>query len=258
MRAKRGFFKRLGAAALAAGVIVGALTVNVQPASAAKAFNVTEKKYEKSYELKGGKTYYETAYAYPVITDKTDAAKKINSAIAKQKKLWVGEAKKAADIYKEEMESFLKDYPDDRSWMYSDEVTYEVTNNDGKYFSVLMSGYLYTGGAHGMPYRICATFDAKTGKKLTAAKILGTTKAKVNTKVKNLYLQKLEKEGAEAGFYGDMADGRTVKEVLQDGLKSMNFNNAFYMRKGKIVFYADPYALGPYAAGFIEVSASVK
>lgn len=258
MKAKSGFLRRLGAAALAAGVIVGALALNVQPASAAKKFQVTEKKYEKSYDLKSGKTFYELAYVYPVITDNSAAAKKINSSIAKQRKTWIKEAEKAQGTYKKEMEDLIKDYPDDDfPWNYADEVTYEVTNNDGKYFSVVMSGYLYTGGAHGMPYRICSTFDAKTGEKLTASKILGTTKAKLNTKVKNLYVKKLDKEGEKAGFYGDMA-GKTAKQVLKEGLKKMNFNNMFYMRKGKLVFYADPYALGPYAAGFIEVSASVK
>lgn len=259
MKAKSVFWKRLGAAALAAGVIVGTLTVNALPVSAAKKFQVTKEKYEKSYELEDGTVYYELSYEYPVVSGSSAAAKKINSAIEKQRKVWVKEAEKAKDDYKEEVGGYLKDYPDEkRSWKYTDDVNFEVTNNDGKYFSVLMSGYLFTGGAHGMPYRICATFDAKTGEKLTAAKLLGTTKAKLNDKVKKLYLKKLDKEGAEAGFYSDLADGRSDKEVLQEGLKTLNFNNAFYMKKGKLVFYADPYALGPYAAGFIEVTASVK
>lgn len=260
MKAGNRFFKRLGAAALAAGLIVGALALNVQPASAAKKFKVADKKYEKSYALENGTVFYELTYAYPVITDKSDAAKKINSALTSQRKNWVKEAVGAEPTYREEMESYLKDFPnDDRVWKYSDEVTYEVTNNDGKYFSVLMSGYIYTGGAHGMPYRICATFDAKTGEKLSAAKILGTTKSKLNAKVKKLYLKKLEKEGDEAGFYGDDTEaGRTAKDVLEEGLKTLNFNSSFYMKKGKLVFYVDPYALGPYAAGFIEVTTGVK
>ena len=253
MKAKRGFFKRMGAAALAAGVIAGALALNVQPAFAAAKFKVKTETYEKSYELDDGTVYYSCSYEYPVISGDSAAAEKINNAIEKQRKVWVKESDKQKDTYREEMESYLKDYADDeaRSWSYSDEVKCEVTNNDGKYFSVLMSGYLYTGGAHGMPYRICATFDAKTGEKLTAAKILGTTKAKLNAKVRKLYLKKYDKKGAEAGFY----DGR---EALEKELATMNFNSAFYMKNGKLRFYADPYALGTYASGFIEVSASVK
>lgn len=258
MKAKSRFLRRLGAAALAAGVIVGALALNVQPASAADKFEVKKEKYEKNYTLKDGTTYFETSYEYPVISGNSAAAKKINDSITKQRKVWVQAAKAASSEYEKEMKEYLKNYPDDRAWIYSDEVSYTVTTNDGKYFSVLMSGYLFTGGAHGMPYRICATFDAKTGEKLTAANVLGTTKDKLNKKVKNLYLKKYDKKGAEAGFYTDSYDGTSGREVLQKNLKKMNFNNAFYMKKGKLVFYVDPYALGPYAAGFIEVSTGVK
>ena len=56
-----------------------------------------------------------------------------------------------------------------------------------------------------------------------------------------------------AGFYPV-----SRKEFKKD-LESMNFNNDFYVRdNGKAIFYADPYALGPYAAGYIQVSAVIK
>ena len=140
----------------------------------------------------------------------------------------------------------------------SDEISDEVTSNEGKYFSVLMSGYDYQGGAHGMPYRIVLTFNAKTGEKLTAAKLFGTTKAKLNAKVRNLYLKKYDKEGVEAGFYEGFASDKSDRDALKDNLAPMDFNNQFYVKDGKAVFYANPYDLGPYAAGYIEVSASAK
>lgn len=258
MRAKNMFLKKFGVAALAAGVMIASLAICAKPASAAAKLKVSEKKYEKTYKLDDGTVYYELSFAYPVVSG-TKAADKINQEITRQRKAWLKEAKsKETDYeasYKEYLD-YLKTSEDEaRTWTNSDQVSYDVMTNDGKYFSVLMSGYEYTGGAHGMPYRIAMTFDAKTGEKLTAAKILGTTEKKLNAKVRNLYLKKYDKQGAEAGFYGEGTEGRNT---LKEALKPMKFNDAFYVKNGKLVFYVYPYELGPYAAGFIETSASIK
>lgn len=256
MKTKSTFLKKLGAAALAAAVVVGALAVSAQPAAAASKLKVSEKKYEKTYTLDDGTAYYELSFKYPVVAGDSEAANKINQEINRQRKVWIKQAKADEADYKTAYKDYLDALGSGKpAWSNSDEVAYEVTANDGKFFSVLMSGYLYTGGAHGMPYRIAMTFDAQTGEKLTAAKILGTTKAKVNAKVRNLYLKKYDKKGAAAGFYGEGTEGRTA---LEETLKPMNFNQAFYVKNAKLVFYAAPYVLGPYAAGFMEVSASIK
>lgn len=261
MRAKS-ILRRIGAMALAAGVMIGALASSQQPAKAATGFKVADKKYEKSYQLDDGSDYYKLTYQYPVLKGNSAAAKKINQTLEKQRKEWIKKTKTNADKYKSEYEEYLTwAGKNDRAWTYSDDVSYEITNNDGKYFSVLISGYEYTGGAHGMPYRIAYTFDAKTGQKLTAAKLLKTSKAKLNEKVRKLYLKKYDKEGIDAGFYASVegdknsASGRTE---LKKALAPMDFNNAFYVKDGKAVFYAEPYVLGPYAAGYIEVYANVK
>ena len=117
----------------------------------------------------------------------------------------------------------------------------------------MLSGYTYEGGAHGSPYRSCLTFDSETGKKLTAANVFGISKKQLNNKVHKLYLAKFDKNDPNVGFYPV-----SRKEFKKD-LESMNFNNDFYVRdNGKAIFYADPYALGPYAAGYIQVSAVIK
>lgn len=259
MKAKSIFLKKLGALALACGVVFGALTTGVQPAKAAAKFKVADTSYEKSYELDDGKVYFEVKGVFPKIKSSSEAAKKINQELTKEKNQWIRNTKKEAKNAKADFDFLLADgeipMPD---WIYSDDITYEVTNNDGKYFSVLMSSYIFKGGAHGMPYRIAMTFDAKTGEKLTAEKLLGTTKSKLNAKVRKLYLKLYDKKGVDAGFYGDDYSGKKGRDILKETLASMNFNNAFYVKDGKAVFYANPYDLGPYAAGFIEVSAPVK
>lgn len=255
MRAKSKFFKRVGALALALGMVFGTLAVNARPVSAAAGFQVADKKYEKSYKLDDGKTYFEAKGVFPQIKGNSKAAKKINRELEKEKNAWIEKTKKNASDAKEFFDSYSSRVDASMpEWNYSDDITYEVTNNDGKYFSVVMSDYLYQGGAHGSPDRIAMTFDAKTGQKLTATKLLGTTKAKMNAKARKLYLKKYDKEGTEAGFYGEGESGRAA---LEKTLSSRNFNNKFYVRDGSIVFYADPYVLGPYAAGFIEVSTTI-
>lgn len=247
MRAKSDFFKKFGAVALALGVVFGTMTVNAQPALAATGFRVTDKNYTKTYKQDDGTVYFEAKGTFPVITDTSAAAKKINQALTKAKNQWIKETKTEA------AGANVSSLPTVNA---SDEISYEVTSNNGKYFSVLMSGYDYQGGAHGLPYRIALTFNAKTGEKLTAAKLLGTTKSKLNAKVRKLYLNKYDKEqSTESEFYGEGESGRAD---LKKALAQMDFNNAFYVKDGKAVFYANPYDLGPYASGFIETSATVK
>ncbi|KAI4452444.1 hypothetical protein C823_007028 [Eubacterium plexicaudatum ASF492] len=53
-------------------------------------------------------------------------------------------------------------------------------------------------------------------------------------------------------FYPDRDD---VKKALEQ----IDFNdNRYYLKNGKIRFYADPYAVGPYVSGFIEVAVKLS
>ena len=256
MKAKSNFFKKLGALALACGVALGALTMGAQPTKAAAKFKVADTSYEKTYKLDDGKVYFEAKGTFPKIKSSSKAAKKINQELTKEKNKWISNTKKEAADAKADFDFLLADgeipMPE---WTYSDDITYEVTNNDGKYFSVLMSSYIFQGGAHGSPERVTMTFDAKTGEKLTAAKLLGTTKSKLNAKVRKLYLEKYDSQGEEREFYGEGESGR---DELKTALKQKDFNESFYVKDEKIVFYVYPYELGPYAAGFIEVSTPLK
>ena len=255
MRAKSNFLRRLGAVALACGIAFGTLA-SAQPVSAAEKFQVTETKYEKEYQFDDGKPYYTAKGAFPEIKEDTEAAKKINRELKKEKNMWIKNSKQEAADAKTELGFILSDETIPApEWTCSNDLNYEVTSNDGKYFSVLMSGYFFSGGAHGSPYRVAMTFDAQTGQKLTAVKLFGTSKAKLNAKVRNLYLKKYDQETTDHVFYGEGDSGRAE---LKKALSTMNFNKAFYVKDGEAVFYAEPYALGPYAAGFIEVSATVK
>ena len=251
MRERNHVAKRLGAIVFAAALAIAALAPAVSGTEAATKYSVKKVSYSKDYKLDDGTTYFSVTGKFPTIKDDSEAAQKINAALTKEKNRLVKEWKNNAPEYKSEYEAILQDGSVD--WTYGDGIIYKVTANNKKYFSVTLSGYLFLGGAHGTPYRSCLTFDPKTGEKLTAAKVFGISKKKLNQKVQKLYLAKFDKNNPDDGFYP------VTRKEFQKSVSSMNFNSSFYVKdNGKAVFYADPYALGPYAAGFIQVSATIK
>lgn len=252
MKSRINILKKFGAIVLAASLSFGMLATSAQETNAAANYQVKKVAYSKEYKRDDGTAYFTVKGKFPQIKNDTDAAKKINQALTKEKNSLINQWKKNTKEYKNEIK---KD--NNLEITYGDEIIYKVYSNDDKYFSVMLSGYLFIGGAHGNPYRSCLTFDAQTGEKLTATKIFGISKKQLNQKVKKLYLKKYDKMGEEAGFYPAIGD-EDGRKLLQDNLKNMDFNSSFYVKNGKAVFYAEPYALGTYAAGFISVSATIK
>lgn len=212
---------------------------------------ITMKTYERTYKTKSGLVYKTVSYQYPVVSGDSGAAAAINKFYAAQKKKWIKESKSNLADAKADVTQIAKDSGNDGRY-YSDSVTCEITSQDDRYLSVMQTGYEYALGAHGMPYRISYILDAKTGQKVTAARLLGMTKKEVNEKVYSLYLQKKKKleDSDENPFFPTASD----KDFLKS-MEGIDFNkNRYYLKNGKLRFFVDPYALGPYAAGFIEVA----
>uniref|UniRef100_N2ADQ2 Deacetylase PdaC domain-containing protein n=1 Tax=Eubacterium plexicaudatum ASF492 TaxID=1235802 RepID=N2ADQ2_9FIRM len=225
------------------------LAAQTDTKSPSQGLQLTTKTYEKEYKTEEGRIYKEVSYEYPYAEDDSDAAKTFNrfyrNLLTKWKKNAAENLKEAEDMIKE---------TDSADNYYADDVKCEVTINDENHICVLQSGYEYSMGAHGMPYRYSYIFDAKTGKKVSAATLLGMSKKQVNEKVRELYLKKFDKtKKVETPlFYPDRDD---VKKALEQ----IDFNdNRYYLKNGKIRFYADPYAVGPYVSGFIEVAVKLS
>lgn len=202
------------------------------------------KTQKKEYKTKDGRMYKVISYEYPVAEADSEAAQAFNGFYKKLRTKWKKAATENLKGAKEMAEQI-----DEADRYYADEVTCEITSSDENYICVLQSGYAYSMGAHGMPYRYSYIFDAKTGKKVSAASLLGLSKKQLNEKVRSLFLKKFDRTSGNAHpFYENRAD---VKATLD----KLNFNdNLYYLKNGKIRFYTDPYVVGPYAAGFIEVA----
>ncbi len=201
---------------------------------------VTEKKYEREFKKKDGTVYKTISFSYPYAKGTGKAEEEFNQFYQRLLRKWKKGVENNLDDAKEVVEDVS----------YSDSVDFEVASNDANYISILQTGYEYTLGAHGMPYRYSYIFDAKTGKKVSAASVLGVSKKRLNTMVRGLFLKKYDKlEGTEESpFFADRA-------YVVDSLNKMDFNrNLSYLKNGKVYFYADPYAVGPYSSGFVEVA----
>ncbi len=190
---------------------------------------INTKTWTKSY-----KEGLDLCYTYPKIKGTSQAAKKINTFFAQQRKQWIAEhasVRKAAK--KDEMH-------------YSDDIDYVIVYQNEECINVMQTGYRYYGGGHGMPYRISTIFSVETGDVLTPMDILEQNKTEINEHVKQRYLEKWEKEKTESGLW--------EPEMIEEELNSDFVDETlYYLYEGKLIFFAPPYRLGSFAAGFIEV-----
>lgn len=225
-------------------IITGtAITPVKAQASTADGLSYSNKKYTKTYTTESGKTAKEVSFKYPVFEGDSKAATTINSFVTKKVNKLIKYSKSGVA----EARDFIENYSDVDGY-YSDTMSVRVTTNDGKYIALLFEGYEYTMGAHGMPWRLNYIFDAKTGEQKKASDVLGITKSQVNSKVRSLYLKRYDKNADQYMFFA------ASRSELEKELKKINFNSGrCYMKNGKLIFYTEPYEVGPYAAGFIEV-----
>ncbi len=139
---------------------------------------------------------------------------------------------------------------------YMGMASYEHTLSDAKiikdhYLTVDMNGYMYMGGAHGMPFTGHYLFNLNTGKEVLMSDLFNGTeeqfKELIATKVKE---DLLSYEGPEyAPYYTTDPDElyESAYESATLDLLPVGFNE-----DGLYIDY-QPYAMGPYAAGFIVI-----
>ena len=119
-----------------------------------------------------------------------------------------------------------------------------------QYLAVEYSGYWYGGGAHGMPYMSQDLFDLKTGERKTFKDFYDGS----NESFKKLAAEYTKKdflsypEGSSPYF---AEDAETVYQQAYDAA-SIEYSHISFQTYGIYLIY-DPYEMGPYASGFIEI-----
>ncbi len=110
------------------------------------------------------------------------------------------------------------------------------------------SGYDYSGGAHGDPWRLHLLFDLSDGAKISMADIIGVSEEEFRT---------LAAEYTVADYQGE--NGRFYFEIEEDALydtvyQYAGFDCGMYLGADGVVVEYSPYHLGPYGSGTIEVT----
>ncbi|MEK4438987.1 DUF3298 and DUF4163 domain-containing protein [Paenibacillus sp. FSL K6-2862] len=108
--------------------------------------------------------------------------------------------------------------------------------------SVVFEDSHYDGGAHGNEVSTSYNFDLKTGKQLYLNDVAQTNQQKYN-----LF------DGIEAGI---KLNKKAYPDVFQGF--PLTKTTSFYFYKDGVVILFNPYEVGPYAAGFIEVKVPFK
>lgn len=131
---------------------------------------------------------------------------------------------------------------------YSYEETFKALANTPAVLVLQSEGYIYTGGAHGMPITTDIIWDKAAGKRLATRDLIDLASfAKVakDRYCKELDRQRLEKRGKDAGSMGIDEFTQCVPILEQDVLP--------FSRSGKaldaIRILIAPYNAGPYAEG---------
>jgi len=109
-------------------------------------------------------------------------------------------------------------------------VTYETT------------AYSYTGGAHPNSASRPFTYDLSSGKIIDKAWIFGNNEA-TNTALLALIKESLMSRLGQQEY----------NEIYSDDTFPINVSNSVYISEGNIVFHYNPYEIGPYSLGSIDI-----
>lgn len=199
-------------------------------------YDYTYETYEKDY-YDGDNIVYSVSFEYVHLAEDNSAYQKINATIEQI----VNDFAVEQDTIAESISYNEEDY------IGFDTIYYAYINyNDDGLLCIVFDGYSYTGGAHGMPYRIAYYFDLSTGEQLFLEDIIAD-----EVEFKSIVVEKL-KELIESDPEGFWEDALTIVE----GYELSQFTT--YLNYDELCVYFGPYELASYADGFISISISLE
>lgn len=199
--------------------------------------------FEQTWTLEDGTEAFALRLEYPVFEGDSDAEQTINAFYEE----WLADR---LSEYEDNPESNLhyaiqtrEEIADTAAPAWSDDLTLSGVTIKKHVIAVDSDFYAYTGGAHGMPGRQLHLFDRESGKETTLAKVMKLSEAELDEKVRALFLEQYAAQPEL--FFADADETLNQKTGFAD--------NARFTETG-VVFYAVPYEIAPYAAGFPEVT----
>lgn len=150
------------------------------------------------------------------------------------------------DYVLEEVSKFKKlvsEFEGPKEFTANLDYTFEVKCKSERLVSVMLSGYMFSGGAHGMPQFNSTLFDLKNAKKLEL-KDLFLKNSKYIEKISQFCINTLRNKEELKESFSFIEEGASPKEE--------NFNLFFITGEG-ITFIFPPYQVAPYYLGTQEV-----
>lgn len=121
-------------------------------------------------------------------------------------------------------------------------VTYRIPLNQYGILSIVFLEFRWYGGAHPMTEQFSMTYNVETGKRITASEVLGESDEEVKRQIANGFMRQYEEDPSK--FFPD-----AIKELGQ-----LKFEYRYYLMGDNIIFYFNPYEIGPYVSGILEYS----
>ncbi|MDR0906311.1 MAG: DUF3298 domain-containing protein [Oscillospiraceae bacterium] len=126
------------------------------------------------------------------------------------------------------------------AYSYSSDLGYTVTEDDG-FLTLTLDGYVYSGGAHGLPLRDTYVISLAESKRYALKDLF-----KNGADYEKLLIAELNKLRA-----ADSEKYEAVDKIDADNFKYLG-GYGFYLTDDALVIYFQPYEVGPYAAGFVD------
>lgn len=133
----------------------------------------------------------------------------------------------------------LAEYPAD--WVFSFETSFKTTYLSNDFLSVVMDYYEFTGGAHGNYFSVGFNFRLSDGKAFQLNDIIK------ETQLENLSLF-CEQEILKQFNANSLSDAGLFEDEI-----NIFPEQDFYIKPNYLVIQFDPYEIGPYAMGSIEI-----
>ena len=163
-------------------------------------------------------------------------------------------------LSRRETETEGREYPDDEcdyhleyAYQYRESFEGSISSVEivkDKYLLVNEDGYWYGGGAHGQPYKYQYAFNLETGGRFLITDIFGGD----NEEFKEFCAEATKEDLAKYNEYTCPYYQYDPDVVYQDAYEtvSLEYSTIEFRTDGVYLIY-EPYAMGPFASGFIEV-----
>ncbi len=146
------------------------------------------------------------------------------------------------------------DLSDNSGWnpTYSYDQYFSGINEVGShYLNLSLSDYIYSGGAHGMSGEYNYLFDLDTGKKVTMRDLYKGDEESFKEIVIRYSMEDWKNTGGNV-YYEDYSPDRE-DEMRQTFSDTVNIDMEMRFENDGLHILYPPYAVGPYASGFIEI-----